>query len=150
MLRPAPAARQAGPRSTRMRDAGAAPVIGGVAVGLIFRGGLSELNRVAEPQHRAAVVSTYFVAGYVGLGLPAVLIGLLSVPVGSVDASGYVSGLVAAVVVAALTVGLRAFGSTPAPRPASAPSDSWCCPEELADAGAAAGRPPGRAGPRGR
>jgi predicted MFS family arabinose efflux permease len=41
---------------------------GGVAVGFIFRGGLSELNRLAQPQHRAAVVSTFFVAAYVGLG----------------------------------------------------------------------------------
>ena len=43
---------------------------GGVAVGFIFRGGLDGLNRLAQPQHRAAVVSTFFVAAYVGLGLP--------------------------------------------------------------------------------
>ena len=38
----------------------AGTVIGGVAVGLIFRGGLSELNRLADPRHRAGVVSTFF------------------------------------------------------------------------------------------
>ena len=27
-------------------------VIGGIGVGLVFRGGLSELNRLAEPRHR--------------------------------------------------------------------------------------------------
>ena len=54
-------------------------VVGGVAVGFIFRGGLSELNRLADPRHRAAVISTYFVAAYVGLGLPVVLTGLISV-----------------------------------------------------------------------
>ena len=53
----------------------AGTVIGGVAVGLIFRGGLSELNRLADPRHRAAVVSTFFAAAYLGLGLPAVLTG---------------------------------------------------------------------------
>jgi MFS family permease len=42
-------------------------ITGGVAVGFIFRGGLSELNRVAAPQNRAAVVSTFFAAAYVGL-----------------------------------------------------------------------------------
>src|SRR6202453_2357425 len=67
-----------------------ATIAGGIAVGFIFRGGLSELNRLAEPRHRAAVVSAFFVAAYLGLGLPAVLIGLISLPVGPVDASAYV------------------------------------------------------------
>jgi MFS family permease len=124
-------------------------VAGGVAAGFIFRGGLSELNRLAEPQRRAAVISTFFVAAYVGLGVPAVLTGLISVPVGTVDASAYVSGLVAAIVVTAFFVGLRAFGATLAPSPPSTPSDSWCCPEEPAAAGAGqpAGEPAGGSEP---
>lgn len=85
-------------------------IAGGVAVGFIFRGGLSELNRLAAPRHRAAVVSTFFAIAYVGLGLPAVLAGLISVAVGPVDASAYVSGLVAGIVVVAFIVVLRAFG----------------------------------------
>ena len=101
-------------------------VAGGVAVGLIFRGGLSELNRLAEPQHRAAVVSTFFVAAYLGLGLPAVLTGLISLRVGPVDASAYVSGLAAAIVVVAFVVARRAFGGAPGPKPPCIPSDSWC------------------------
>jgi MFS family permease len=72
-------------------------IAGGIGVGFIFRGGLSELNRLAEPQHRAAVVSTFFAAAYVGLGLPAVLTGLISLAVGPVDASVYVSCLAAAI-----------------------------------------------------
>jgi MFS family permease len=111
-------------------------VAGGVAVGFIFRGGLSELNRLADPQHRAAVISTYFVAAYVGLGLPVVLTGLISVAVGPVDASAYISGLAAAIVVVAFPVAVRAFGALPAPRPASTPCDSWCSPDELAGVGA--------------
>jgi MFS family permease len=43
-------------------------------------------NRLAEPRHRAAVVSAFFVAAYIGLGLPAVLIGLISLQVGPVVA----------------------------------------------------------------
>ena len=117
-----------------------ATVVGGVAVGFIFRGGLSELNRLAEPRRRAAVVSTFFVAAYLGLGLPAVLTGLISLPVGAVDASAYVSGLVAAIVVVAFVVVLRTFGAVPAPKPPCTPSDSWCYPEEPATATAAARR----------
>jgi MFS family permease len=110
-----------------------ATVAGGIAVGFVFRGGLSELNRLADPGHRAAVVSAFFVAAYVGLGLPAVLTGLISLAVGPVDASAYVSGLAAAVVVVAFAVVRRTFGVTSAPRPSAAPSDSWCCPAEPAD-----------------
>ena len=114
-----------------------ATVVGGVAVGFIFRGGLSELNRLADPGRRAAVVATFFVAAYLGLGLPAVLVGLISLAAGAVDASAYVSGLVAAVVVAAFIVVLRTFGTISAPKPPSTPSDGWCCPEEPATAGTA-------------
>jgi hypothetical protein len=44
-----------------------------------------------------------------------VLTGLVSVPVGPVDASTYVSGLAAAFVVVAFAVGVRAFGLRRAP-----------------------------------
>ena len=114
----------------------AGTVVGGVAAGFIFRGGLSELNRLAEPERRAAVVSTFFVAAYAGLGLPAVLIGLIALPVGAVDASAYVAGLVAAMVVAAFVVVRRTFGTAPASKPACTPSDSWCSPQEPATEGA--------------
>ena len=60
------------------------------------------------------------------------LIGLISLAVGPVDASAYVSGLVAAVVVAAFIVVLRTFGTISAPKPPSTPSDGWCSPEEPA------------------
>jgi predicted MFS family arabinose efflux permease len=105
-------------------------IAGGVAVGFIFRGGLGELNRLTEPQHRAAVVSTFFAVAYLGLGLPVVLTGLISLAVGTVDASAYVSGLAAAVVAVAFIVVLRTFGRARAPSPPATPCDSWCQPEE--------------------
>jgi predicted MFS family arabinose efflux permease len=114
-------------------------VVGGIAVGLIFRGGLSEINRLAEPRNRAATVSTFFVAAYVGLGLPAVLTGIISQLTGTVDASVYTSALSAAFVIAAVVVVLRSFGTTAAPEPPCTPctpSDTWCAPEELVSVGA--------------
>jgi predicted MFS family arabinose efflux permease len=90
-------------------------VVGGIAVGFVFRGGLSELNRLADPRHRAGLVSTFFAAAYLGLGLTAVLTGLISPLTGAVDASAYTSGLVAAIVVAAFAVVRRTYGTRPSP-----------------------------------
>jgi MFS family permease len=109
---------------------------GGVAVGLIFRGALSELNRLAEPRHRAAVVSTFFAAAYLGLGLPVLLTGLISQLISTIDASAWTSGLAGVVVLAAIFVVLRTFGKSPAPAPPCTPSDSWCSPQEPADGSA--------------
>ena len=113
----------------------AGTVIGGIAVGFVFRGGLSELNRLVDPRHRAGVVSTFFAAAYLGLGLTAVLTGLISPLTGTVDASAYTSGLVAAVVVAAFAVVRRTYGTAPAPQSPCTPSDSWCSPQEPATGG---------------
>jgi hypothetical protein len=81
-------------------------------------------------------VSTFFAAAYVGLGLPAVLTGLISLVVGPVDASVYVSGLAAAIAVVAFIVVRRVFGRATAPSPPAIPCDSWCQPEEPVPAGA--------------
>jgi MFS family permease len=92
----------------------AGTIVGGVAAGLIFRGGLSELNRLAEPGHRAAVVSTFFAAAYLGLGLPPLLTGLLGRFVTAVDASACTSALIAVLVLVAFGVVLRTFEVKPA------------------------------------
>ncbi len=42
----------------------------GAAVGLIFRSGLGELNRLVDPARRAGVISTFFVAAYLGMTVP--------------------------------------------------------------------------------
>jgi MFS family permease len=97
-------------------------IVGGVAVGFIFRGGLSELNRLAGASHRAAVVSAFFAVAYLGLGITPVLTGLISVPVGATDASAIVAGLAAAIVAVAFIAVLRAFGlSSPPDRPGPPP-----------------------------
>ena len=113
----------------------AGTVTGGVAVGLIFRGGLSEINRLAEPGHRAAMVSTFFAAAYLGLGLPPVLTGLISQAVGTVDASAWTSGITGLIVAAAIVIVVRTFGTTRGAVPPCTPSDSWCRPAEPAAVG---------------
>ena len=45
----------------------AGTVISGIAVGLVFRGGLSELGRLAEPARRAQVMSAFFAAASASL-----------------------------------------------------------------------------------
>src|SRR5436190_12367202 len=87
---------------------------------------------LAEPRHRAAVVSTFFAAAYLGLGLPPVLTGLISQAAGTVAASAWTSGITALIVVAAIVVVLRTFGATRIALSPSKPSDSWCCPAEPA------------------
>jgi MFS family permease len=125
-----------------------AAVSGGIAVGLIFRGGISEINRVAEARHRGAVMSTFFAVAYVGLGLPAVLAGLLSVPLGPVDASVVVACLAAAMVVAAFIVVRRVFGAESADSHSGEPYEAWCRPEDADLARSSSSRPPtGRDGP---
>jgi hypothetical protein len=91
-------------------------------------------------------VSTFFAAAYLGLGLPAVLTGVISQLIGTVDASAYSSGLVAAIVVAAILVVLRTFGTAPSPKPGCTPSDGWCSPQEPVTEGAGQ---PNQSGPPG-
>ncbi len=104
----------------------AGTVAGGIATGLIFRGGLSEVNAQAATSSRAAAVSTFFAAAYLGLGLPVVLIGVITPATGTVDASAWVSGLVAAVILAAAVIVTRTFGKAPEVTSRSEHTDGWC------------------------
>ena len=106
-----------------------ATVATGIAVGMIFRGGLTEINRQADSAHRAQAVSTCFAAAYLGLGLPVVLIGLIAVAVGSVDASAWVAGLIAAIIVIATGVVVRTFGRAAQVSSRPEHGDSWCNPQ---------------------
>jgi MFS family permease len=56
----------------------AGTVAGGAAVGAIFGGSLATANRLAPPERRGHVVSTFFVACYAGLIIPVVGVGVLS------------------------------------------------------------------------
>jgi MFS family permease len=56
----------------------AGTVAGGVAVGAVFLGSLATANRLAPPERRGHVISTYFVACYCGLIIPVVGVGVAS------------------------------------------------------------------------
>jgi MFS family permease len=56
----------------------AGTVVGGVSVGAIFLASLATANRLAPPERRGHVVSTFFVACYAGLIIPVVGVGVLS------------------------------------------------------------------------
>ena len=52
--------------------------VGGVAVGCVFMGSLSTANRLAPPDRRGQVVSSYFVFCYLGLAFPVIAVGISS------------------------------------------------------------------------
>jgi MFS family permease len=56
--------------------------LSGVALGAVFLGSLTTVNRLAPPRQRAQVVSTFFVAAYLGLIIPVVGVGVLTVFIG--------------------------------------------------------------------
>src|SRR6478609_6072371 len=63
------------------RDSSAAylagSILGGAGFGAAFLGGLRALTAAIPPQHRAAVMSAFYVAAYASLSLPAVLAGIV-------------------------------------------------------------------------
>ena len=61
----------------------AGTIIGGTAVGAIFIGSLATANRLAPPESRGQVISTYFVFAYSGLIVPVIGVGIGSEYVGT-------------------------------------------------------------------
>lgn len=81
-------------------------VIGGLAVGAVFIGSLSTANRLAPPEIRGRVVSTYFVFAYVGLTIPVIGVGIGSEHVGDFRAV-LVCSIALAVLCAFSAIGIR-------------------------------------------
>ncbi len=78
----------------------AGTVAGGVGTGLAFMGSLAALNQVAPPGRRAELVSSFYVAAYLGITVPVVGVGLLAQM-----ANLLVGSLCLAAVIAVLLVG---------------------------------------------
>jgi predicted MFS family arabinose efflux permease len=84
--------------------------VGGAGFGVAFLGALRNLSAAIPPDHRAGVMSAFFVAAYSALSLPAVLAGL-AVTLLSLSATFAIFG--AAVAALALFVALQAWRTRP-------------------------------------
>jgi predicted MFS family arabinose efflux permease len=60
----------------------AGSVVAGAGFGLAFLGGLRQLTSVIPAEHRAAVMSAFYLVGYASLSVPAVVAGLVVTHVG--------------------------------------------------------------------
>jgi MFS family permease len=87
-----------------------ASVIAGFGFGVAFLGGLRSLSAAVPPEHRAAVMSAFYVVAYSALSLPAIAAGLLSTPLG-LDSTFEIFG--AAIAVLALVVAGEAWRTRP-------------------------------------
>jgi MFS family permease len=91
-------------------------VVGGAGFGLAFLGALRDLSAAIPPDHRAGVMSAFFVVGYTSLSVPAVLAGLAVPPLGLELTFEIFSAVVAAL---ALAVAVQAWRARPRPAAAS-------------------------------
>ena len=79
-----------------------ATACGGIAMGFGYRGSLQVVNEIAPDERRAEVVSTYFVACFIGNSLPVIGLGVLTTLTDPLPASIAFGGTVAALSLAAL------------------------------------------------
>lgn len=89
----------------------AGALCGGLGQGLAFRGAVTAISAAAPAEHRAATVSTFFVVAYLGISLPVVGVGALTLWIGLRNAG---LTFAACVLVLALSVGLHLARSTAA------------------------------------
>jgi MFS family permease len=52
-------------------------VIAGAGAGLLFKGGIVTASSLATPEHRAEVLAGFFLAGYIGISVPVLGLGIL-------------------------------------------------------------------------
>jgi MFS family permease len=86
-------------------------VVGGAGFGLAFLGALRQLTGVIPPQHRAEVMSAFYVVAYTSLSLPSVAAGFLVTSMG-LESTFELFGSIAAAV--ALVVAFEAWRTRPA------------------------------------
>jgi len=98
------------------RDSSAAylagSILGGAGFGAAFLGGLRALTAAIPPQHRAAVMSAFYVAAYASLSLPAVLAGIVVAHIALPTTFEVFGSVVAAI---ALIVAFEAWRTRPTP-----------------------------------
>ena len=88
----------------------AGSILGGAGFGAAFLGGLRTLSAAIPQQHRAAVMSAFYVAAYASLSLPAVLAGIVVAHIAPPTTFEMFGSVVAAI---ALTVAVEAWRTRP-------------------------------------
>jgi MFS family permease len=88
----------------------AGALVGGAGFGVAFLGALRSLSVVIPPEHRAAVMSAFYVVAYLALSLPAIVAGLLVTPLGLHTTFEIFGSVVAAL---ALVVAFEAWRTRP-------------------------------------
>jgi fucose permease len=95
----------------------AAAVVVGAANGLILRGGNAMSALLAPAEDRGKVMSTYYLACYLGMSVPVLALAYLSEPLGLAPALLLLACLAAVMATVVLTVGLRSLGRSASPVP---------------------------------
>jgi MFS family permease len=85
-------------------------IIGGAGFGVAFLGALRALSAVIPHEHRAAVMSAFYVVAYASLSLPAILAGVLVTPLGLRPTFEIFGSVIAAL---ALVVAFEAWRTRP-------------------------------------
>jgi MFS family permease len=92
----------------------AGSIVGGGGFGVAFLGALRALSGAIPPEHRAAVMSAFYVVGYLSISLPAVLAGVLVTPLGLEATFEIFASVLAGV---ALILAFEAWRTRPRPEP---------------------------------
>jgi MFS family permease len=88
----------------------AGAVVGGAGFGVAFLGALRALSAVIPPEHRAAVMSAFYIVAYSALSLPAIVAGVLVTPLGLRPTFEIFGSIVAGL---ALVVAIEAWRTRP-------------------------------------
>ncbi|MGW2700523.1 MFS transporter [Streptomyces sp. NPDC001340] len=84
----------------------AGAVTGGVGQGMAFRAGLTEVSTAAPAAHQGATISAFFVVAYVGISLPVVGVGAMTLALG-LRGAGLVFTACAVLLVTAVGIRVR-------------------------------------------
>jgi len=86
--------------------------IAGVALGAGYRGSLQVVNEIAPADRRAAVISAYFIACFIGNSIPVISVGLLTQFVNGLVASAVFAAVIAVFALSAVILRYRKTPST--------------------------------------
>ncbi|MDA0162145.1 MFS transporter [Solirubrobacter ginsenosidimutans] len=86
-------------------------VVGGAGFGVAFLGGLRALSSAIPPQHRAEVMSAFYIVAYLAISVPAIIAGVLVTPLGLESTFEIFGSAIAAL---AVGVAFEAYRTRPA------------------------------------